>query len=70
MTVTDIQRVLKIWKTRNLMLEGKIIIFKTIAISKIVFQSFTTTVPKLIKNELRELFIWKNATPKIKHENL
>ena len=28
-TVTSIQRVLKIWKTRNLKLEGKIAIFKT-----------------------------------------
>ena len=31
-TATDIQRVLKIWKIRNLPLEGKIVIFKTIAI--------------------------------------
>ena len=42
----DIQRVLKIWKMGNLKLEGKIVIFKTIAISKIVFQSFITTVLK------------------------
>ena len=35
--VTDMQRVLKIWKIRKLTLEGKIIIFKTIAISKINF---------------------------------
>ena len=41
-TVTDIQRVLKIWKKRNLTLEGKIVIFKTIAISNIVFQSYTS----------------------------
>ena len=34
--VTDMQRVLKIWKIRKLTLEGKIII-KTIAISKINF---------------------------------
>ena len=35
-TVANIQRVLKIWKIRNLTLEGKIVIFKTLAISKIV----------------------------------
>ena len=35
--VTDMQRVLKIWKMRRLTLEGKIVIFKTIAISKIIF---------------------------------
>ena len=45
-TVIDIQWVLKIWKIRNLVLEGKIVIFETIAISKIVFQEFITTVPK------------------------
>ena len=39
---------------RNLTLEGKIVIFKTIAISKIVFQTFITTVPKHIINELEK----------------
>ena len=52
--VTDMQRVLKIWKMRRLTLEGKIVIFKTIAISKIVFQAFITTVPKHIVNELKK----------------
>ena len=52
-TVTDMQRVLKIWKMKNLTLEGKIDIFKTIAISKIVFQAFIITVPKQIVNELK-----------------
>ena len=45
--VTDMQRVLKIWKRRRLTLEEKIVILKTIAISKIVFQAFIITVPKL-----------------------
>ena len=53
--VTDMQRVLKIWKMRRLTLEGKIVIFKTIAISKIVFQAFITTFPKHIFNELKKL---------------
>ena len=53
-TLTDIQWVLKIWKKRNLTLEGKII-FKTIAISTIVFQSFILTVPKHITNELEKI---------------
>ena len=38
-TVTNIQRVLKIWKMKNLTLEGKIVIFKTLVISTIVIQS-------------------------------
>ena len=53
--VTDIQRVLKKWKMRNLTLEGKIVILKNIAISKIVFQSSITTVPKHIVNELEKI---------------
>ena len=53
--VTDMQRVLKIWKMRRLTLEGKIVIFKTIAISKIVFQAFIATVPKHIASELKKI---------------
>ena len=58
---------------RNLTLEEEIIIFKTKAISKIVFQSFIATVPKYVVNELekiQEAFLWNNSNPKIKHETL
>ena len=61
------------WKMRNLTLEGKIVIFKTLAISKIVFQSMITPVPRHIVNELERIqkaFLWKNSSPKIKHETL
>ena len=51
---TDIQQVLKIWKMRNLTPEGKIVIFKTIAISRIVFQSLITTVPKHTVKEIEK----------------
>ena len=54
MAVTDIQRVLKIWKMRNRTLERKIVTFKTKAIPKIVFQSFIRTVPKHITSELEK----------------
>ena len=69
-TVTYSQRVLNIWKKRNLTLEGKIVVFRKIALSKIVFQSFITTVPKHIINELEKMqkaFLWKNSIAKIKH---
>ena len=45
-TVTNIQRVLKIWKMGNLTLEVKIVFFKTLTISKIVFQSLITPFRK------------------------
>ena len=51
--VTDLQRLLKIWKMKKLTVEGKIDIFKTIAISKIVFQAFITTVSRQIVHELK-----------------
>ena len=72
-TVTDIQQVLKIWKIRNLTLEGEIVIFKTIAILNIVFQSLITTVSEYVVNELEKIqkaFLWNNSTSKIKHETL
>ena len=53
-TVTNIQQVLKIWKMRNLTLQGKIVIFKTLAISK-TFQSLITPVPGHIVNELKKI---------------
>ena len=58
---------------RNLILEGKMVIFKALAISKIIFQSMITPVPRHIVNELERIqkaFLWKNSSPKIKHETL
>ena len=39
---------------RKLTLEGEIVIFKTIVVSKIVFQAFIATVPKHFVNELKK----------------
>ena len=50
-TVTDIQRVLILWEIRKLALEEKIAIFKTIVVSKIVFQSFLTTIRRHIMSK-------------------
>ena len=57
----------------KLTLEGKRVIFETIAITKNVLQPFTTVVPKHIINEIKKIkttFPWKNSTPKKKHETL
>ena len=56
---------------KNLTLEGKVVVYKILAISKIVFQTLTTTVPRYIVNELEKIlkaFLWKSCSPKIKHE--
>ena len=66
------KKVLKIWKMRNLTLEGKIIIFKTLAISKIIHLSLVTNVPTEIINELHKIQKeFRNGNnPKIKHSTL
>ena len=56
---------------RKLKLEGKNVIFKTTAISKVVFQAFITAVAKHIVNELKKIqkaFFRNSSSPKIKHE--
>ena len=60
-------------ENEKLTLEGKIVVFKTIAISRIVFQSFITTVPEYVVNELEKIqktLWWNNSNPKINHETL
>ena len=55
---------------RNLTVKGKITIFKTLAISKIIHLSLVTNVPTEIINELNKIqkeFIWNGNNPKIKH---
>ena len=69
--IANIQRVLKLWKLRNLTLEGKTLIFKTLALSKIIFQAFVTPIPIYVVTELEKIqksFLWENSTSKIKHD--
>ena len=71
-SITKIQNVLKVWLMRRLTLEGKIIAFKTLAISKIVFLSLISKVPTEIICELERIqktFFWPSK-PKIKNETL
>ena len=71
-SITKIQNVLKVWRMRRLTLEGKIIVFKTLAISKIVFLSLISKVPTEIISELEIIqkhFLWPSK-PKIKNETL
>ena len=72
-TIKKIQQALRLWNSRTLTLEGRIMIFKTLAISKIVYLALITNVPKVIVEELQkiqETFLWQNSRPKIKHETL
>ena len=56
-----------------LSLEGRIIIFKTLAISKIVYLAFLTVIPNSLIEELQEIkktFIWHSSRPKISQKTL
>ena len=55
-TVTNNQRLLERWKMGNLILEGKTVTFKTLAMSQILFRSLIATVPRHIVNELEKFF--------------
>ena len=58
---------------RQLTVEGRIVIFKTLAISKIVYLALLTNTPNIIIDELKKIekkFIGNNSTLKIKQETL
>ena len=67
--ITKIQNVLKALRMSRLTLEGKIIVFKTLPISKIVFLSLISNAPTEIISELERIqkkFMWPSK-PKIKN---
>ena len=72
-TVKSIQQVLRFWNRRILLLEERIIIFKTVAISKIVYLPFLTVIPNSLIEKLQKLqktFIWHSSRPKISYKTL
>ena len=71
-TITKIQNVLRIWRIQSLTLEGKIIVLKTFAISKIAYISMMIKFPAETINQLEKIqkrFIWPTK-PKIKNETI
>ena len=72
-TILNIERTLKMWKQRGLRLEGKIIIFKTLALSKITFLAQFLVIPNKILHGLQQIqkdFLWNLSSPKVKHESI
>ena len=53
--VSNVQTVLKLWRFRNVTLEGRIVVFKSLAILKIVFQALISTVPSHIIKALKTI---------------
>ena len=64
---------LRFWNIGIFSLEGRIITFKTFAISKIVYLAFLTVIPNSLIEELQKIqktFIWHSSRPKISHKTL
>ena len=58
---------------RNISIEGKMEVFKTLDISKLVYLAFLTVIPKHMTEEVAEIqksFVLVDSSPKIKHETL
>ena len=71
--VWKIEKELKLWRMRHLTVEGKMTIFKPLAISKVIHLSLVTNVPTKIINELNKIqkeSIWNENNPKIKYSTL
>ena len=61
------------WNSRTFTVEGRILTFKTLAISKIVYIALITNIPKVTVEELQKIqkkILWQNSCPKIKHKTL
>ena len=71
--ITNIQGILKLWRMRNLSIKGKIAVFKTLAISKLVYMALLTVIPNHITDKVAKIqrsFIWHDSPPKTKYETL
>ena len=71
--IKKIENVLKIWRIRNLTVQGKITIFKTLAISKVIHLALVTNIPQVIIDQLNKIqkdFNWNRKHPKIRHSTL
>ena len=72
-SLKKLQDVTKIWSMRALSLYGKITIFKSLALSKVLYISSMATIPTDILNLIENThknFIWSNKRAKIKHTTL
>ena len=69
----NIKEILNIWKHRGLSLAGRILIFKSLTLSKVLYASTMKCPSKQVVDQLNVMqrgFIWNNKKPKIKHSTL
>ena len=64
------EKLLKLWRMQQPTIEGKVLIFKTLAISKVLHLILVKDVPLNVipqLDKIQEQFIWKNVNFKLKH---
>ena len=54
-TIINIYGILKLWRIKNHSIEGKIVVFKTLGISKLVYFAFLTVIPNHFINEIAKI---------------
>ena len=67
------QQVFRFCNSRMLSLQGRMIFFKTLPISKIVYLTFLTAIPNSLIEELQKIqkmFTWHSSYPKINLKTL
>ena len=64
-TVKSMQQVLHFWNSRMLLLEGRIIMFKTVVISNIGYLTFLTVIPNSETEELQKIQKHVYGTPQV-----
>ena len=65
--------VIRTWEPRGLSLAGKILVFKTLAVSRLLYVcTFKNPSTQIIEslNSIQKKFIWSKKRPKIKHSTL
>ena len=68
-----LEKMLKIWKRRNLTLYGRINIVKTLGLSKLIYSASVLAIPDYYIQEINKItfnFIWEGKPPKIKKNTI
>ena len=71
--ITSVKERLHLWGHIGLNLAGRILIFKSMALSKTVYTSTMVSPPKqfiVLLSSIKQNFIWNGCRPKIKHSTL
>ena len=70
--LNSMKNILDLWKSRSLTLHGRIIILKSLALSKLVYNTSVLSFPLQFTSSIKSIisqFVWNNQ-PKIKHNTM